>query len=671
MYNNYFVICCGIMSENIIESNSISLFFFIVGLCFFFPLRTYAQWSNNPNENTKLVVETSDPINISTVSDNEGGAFIFWQDKKDGLLNSVYFIHINNYGKVSFRADGKKITGLSGAEENPVGISYMHNSALVLWTDYTFSNSGDIHIQDVQTNGLRLWTDNGVRITNTKNRVSNYSLCVNDSGYVFVSYVSKEPSITGSYKIMVQKINPNGKLLFGNGGKGVFISKDRKSTTSIIPDDSSGAFVFWIGNRGNKSIVFAQHVDSTGKPTWGTKPENISALSGNVLTFITKRYEGNNAYIAWQLQKSNKDVYHQIINENGKCLWPSGGKPVTDLKGSQVNPQAFISGSTIFLSWTNEQGNDKDIYLQKFNKEGNPLWNKTGLPVIKFHGDQFGQKIIGDDKGGVILSWIDRRVDSTLANIFIQKINKNGKNLWDSLGLAVSLNYNTPKSYLSLVSDDKGGAIAIFKNTRNKINNIYGQKIFNSGTYVSQIVGFNTQILNDTVIVSWYAANEQNYQIYKLERASQTEADSMNWVVIDSLQSSGKSKVMQYQFADVPDVTGTLYYRVIQSDSLGNEQVSDISRINYFGTPSTTVVAQNIPNPFSDSTKISFYLPKKADVTVEFFNERVDKISEINKSFPAGENYIVFYSKGLKPGIYFYRFKAGNFVDVKKMVITQ
>ncbi len=659
------------MSEHLTGFKFINLFYFIIGLCFLVPLRTFAQWSNNPNENTKLVIGTSNPINISAVSDNNGGSFVFWQDKKDGLVNDVYFIHIDNDGKVSFRADGKKVTGLSGSEENPVCVSYMPNSALVLWTDYTFSNSGDIYIQDVQNNGLRLWTENGVRITNTNNHVSDYSLCVNDSGYVFVSYVSKDPSITGAYKIMVQKISRRGNLLFNKGGVDVFNSQDRKNATSIVPDDSSGAFVFWIGTSGNKSMVFAQHINSKGKPTWGIKPENISGPSRSVLTYISKKFEYNYVYIAWQLQKSQKDIYHQIINYNGKNLWPKGGRLVTNLKGSQINPQPFVSDSTIFLSWTNELQKDEDVYLQKFNKVGKPLWKKNGLPVIKFRGNQFGQKIIGDGKGGAIISWIDRRVDSTFANIFIQRINGKGKNVWDSLGLAVSLNYNTPKSYLSLVPDEKGGAIAIFKNTRHKQNNIYGQKIFNSGTYASQIIGFNTQIENDTILVTWYSANELGSTIYILERASKIEPDSTNWVVIDSLQSSGKMKVMQYQFADVPDTTGTLYYRLIQTDTAGNKQMSEISRINYFGISSVIVVAQNTPNPFSDSTTISFYLPKPADVTVDFFNEHINKISEINKSFNAGENHIEFYSQGLKPGIYFYRFKAGNFVSVKKMVLTR
>ncbi len=670
MYHNYFYTVTGTLLENLTVPNYANYILLLVFLCVFLSAVTFGQWSNNPSINTKLVIQTSDPINISAVGDDNGGSFIFWQDNKNGFQNEVYFMHLESNGRVSFRADGKRITSLEGPEENPVGVKYLSNSALVLWTDYSLSGTGNLYIQDVQSDGTFLWPDEGIRLTSSGSHASDYSLSVNDSGYVFVSYVLKEPGITGDYRIMAQKISPGGKLLFKSEGELVYSSQTRKSMTTVIPDDGSGAFILWVESTGSRSTIFAQHIDYTGKPTWLKSPESISSVSHNVLTYVAKKFPSGEVYVVWQMQKSNKDIYHQLINEKGKDLWSAGGRLVTSISGNQVNPQALISNSTIFLSWTNEHGNDKDVYIQKFNKEGKPLWNKAGLPVIKYRGEQFGQKIMSDGRDGAIVAWIDGRVDSTYADIYAQRINKNGKSVWDSLGLPVASNYNTAKSYLSLVPDESGGAIAIFQNTRHSKKDIYGQRIFYTGTYASQIVGFNTQIQNDSILISWYSANERGSTVYTIERAAQSEEDSLNWKAIGRINSSGKSPVMLYRFADYPDVTGTLYYRIIQYDSAGDKQTSDISRINYFGASSDVVVAQNSPNPFSDSTTISFYLPEAGDVTVEFFDDHVEKISEVDKSFPAGENQIVFYSQGLKPGIYFYRFKVNNFVDVKKMVIT-
>lgn len=79
------------------------------------------------------------------------------------------------------------------------------------------------------------------------------------------------------------------------------------------------------------------------------------------------------------------------------------------------------------------------------------------------------------------------------------------------------------------------------------------------------------------------------------------------------------------------------------------------------------MLAQNSPNPFSDSTKISFYLPDDEEVTFEFFNSNIEMIKQIDDiEYPAGKNEIVFNAYDLPAGIYFYKLKVGKFVDVKK-----
>ncbi len=632
--------------------------------------KSFAQWTNSTSHNTKIVINTNNPFDISSTSDKNGGAFIFWQDNKNGFPYQIYFMHVDASGKISFRADGKHVSGLYGAQENPVCTETRPNTAVVMWKDLTFSSSGNLFVQKIEDNGNCLWTKDGIQITTGNESVSEYSIASDPAGFVYTSFVSKGAAVTSEYKVKMQKISPEGKTLFSSNGINIYSSMKRKSMTSIVPDDSGGAFIFWLDYKNNKSEILAQHVDTAGKLLWGKNPEVISNISHNVITYVVKKSGPKTIYVVWQTQKSDKDMYHQLINYKGKSLWKAGGKLVTDLKGNQINPQVVVSDSSFILSWTNETGNDNDVYIQKFNRAGTPIWNKTGVPVIKYHGEQFGQKMVSDGKNGVIVAWVDRRADSLLANIYAQKINERGNTEWDSLGLEVASNYNSPKSYLSLIPDGNGGAIVIFKNTRKDGNEIYAQKVFNSGTFVSQIIGFKTSIKGDSVRISWYAANERGATSYTIERASQTQIDSLKWDDIDTIESNGISNAASYLYYDVPQITGTLYYRVIQVDTQGNKQVSDISRVNYFAASSNVVVAQNAPNPFSDSTVISFYLPDSASVTVDFFDFHIDKISEIDKSFPAGKNKIVFYSKGLSPGIYFYRFKVGKFVDVKKMVIT-
>ncbi|MHB8851930.1 MAG: hypothetical protein ACYC6P_01075, partial [Ignavibacteriaceae bacterium] len=119
---------------------------------------SFAQWVSNPALNTSLAIETVDPINISAISDRNNGAFVFWQDNKFGFQNEIFFMHVDESGRISFRADGKKITNLLGQAENPVCTASLPNSAVVIWKDFARSKNGDLLAQRVSQNGTLLWT---------------------------------------------------------------------------------------------------------------------------------------------------------------------------------------------------------------------------------------------------------------------------------------------------------------------------------------------------------------------------------------------------------------------------------------------------------------------------------------------------------------------------------
>jgi len=67
-----------------------------------------------------------------------------------------------------------------------------------------------------------------------------------------------------------------------------------------------------------------------------------------------------------------------------------------------------------------------------------------------------------------------------------------------------------------------------------------------------------------------------------------------------------------------------------------------------------------------------FFLPGETEISLKFFSSSLESIYEINnQAYPAGKNEIYFSADNLEPGIYFYKFEADDFVDVKKMVITK
>ena len=89
-------------------------------------------------------------------------------------------------------------------------------------------------------------------------------------------------------------------------------------------------------------------------------------------------------------------------------------------------------------------------------------------------------------------------------------------------------------------------------------------------------------------------------------------------------------------------------------------------------TPRVFSLAQNYPNPFNPLTKIKFALPRVDKVKIELYNtigQRVEIL--LNQHMNAGYHEVEFNAQNLSSGIYFYSIKAGEFQDVKKMVLLR
>jgi len=88
--------------------------------------------------------------------------------------------------------------------------------------------------------------------------------------------------------------------------------------------------------------------------------------------------------------------------------------------------------------------------------------------------------------------------------------------------------------------------------------------------------------------------------------------------------------------------------------------------------PETYRLYSNYPNPFNPLTRIKFALPEPEHVELIIYNIIGQKIvTPIKKTMNAGEHEIDFNADNLSSGIYYYKLHAGEFQDVKKMVLLK
>ncbi|MEO6693778.1 MAG: T9SS type A sorting domain-containing protein [Ignavibacteria bacterium] len=81
---------------------------------------------------------------------------------------------------------------------------------------------------------------------------------------------------------------------------------------------------------------------------------------------------------------------------------------------------------------------------------------------------------------------------------------------------------------------------------------------------------------------------------------------------------------------------------------------------------------QNYTNPFNPSTNINFSIPKSLFVTLKVFNIMGKEISRlVNENLNPGVYSFEFNAEDLASGMYFYKFTAGEFSEVKKMTMIK
>jgi hypothetical protein len=81
---------------------------------------------------------------------------------------------------------------------------------------------------------------------------------------------------------------------------------------------------------------------------------------------------------------------------------------------------------------------------------------------------------------------------------------------------------------------------------------------------------------------------------------------------------------------------------------------------------------QNFPNPFNPTTTIKYAIPKAEFVTIIIYDITGREIIKlVNEYKQAGYHSVIFNGSNLASGVYFYRIEAGNFVQVKKMLLIK
>jgi hypothetical protein len=253
--------------------------------------------------------------------------------------------------------------------------------------------------------------------------------------------------------------------------------------TQIINDGMGGAIIVWMDERNGDLDIYAQRINSTGDIQWNANGIPICNANHNQYDpQITSDGEGG-AIIVWYdfRNEIDYDIYAQRINSTGEIQWNLNGKAICTETGNQMKPKIISDGlGNMIIIWHDSRsGVDKDIYAQKINLTGEGLWTDNGTTVCTASNDQVDLELTDDEEGGAIIVWRDYR-NNVNNDIYAQRINSTGFNQWNANGTVIC-NEDRDQYESDIISDNQGGAIITWTDKRNGPGDIFAQRINSTG----------------------------------------------------------------------------------------------------------------------------------------------------------------------------------------------
>jgi len=170
--------------------------------------------------------------------------------------------------------------------------------------------------------------------------------------------------------------------------------------------NDGGAIYVWSDTKTGGRDLYAQKVDAQGNLPWGDPLVVDDKFDRQEDPVITKTSDGN-FIIAWIEYSFDQDgdVYAQKINTNGQLLWQQGGVPVCTLVGNQISLNIEPDGAGgAYIVWEDARNPSKDLYGQRIDNNGNPVWTLDGNPIGNGPGNEGQNTMWADGEGGLIIA---------------------------------------------------------------------------------------------------------------------------------------------------------------------------------------------------------------------------------------------------------------------------
>jgi hypothetical protein len=459
-----------------------------------------------------------------------------------------------------------------------------------------------------------------------------------------------------------------------------------------------GDYVYIFGGQANNSMAVAYNIPTN---TWVASTICTDpAYNAAFCVTNTDLYKLSGTGAVTTFEKFTPDG-------SGTGTWSVLAGGSTDIMNAQ-NTMAWDGGDNIYVHSSNYSTTSPASYLSRYSISGNSWINLTPTTLIKrYAGLQFFNGIlyligglvpIGGDQ--MACAKYDPTTDtwSSIASLpeavnfckwsttkvpsYIVLVGSGGG--YTTYPSNPKIFYYDPVTdtwtYDSDTPEERGLALGFFMPGLAKLFFGGGNMGGSSSNYQTdcwdgdatfipvELVSFSTFVTGNSVQLNWQTATETNNSGFAIERSR----DNATFSQVGFVPGFGTTtEPKSYSYTDNLVQSGIYYYRLRQVDYDGSTEYSNTIEAE-ISNPQKFELVQNYPNPFNPSTTIKFTIPEKEFVSLKVYDVMGNEVSVLlNEEKEDGTHTIEFNASNLASGTYFYKLQAGNFIEIKKMLLLK
>jgi hypothetical protein len=474
------------------------------------------------------------------------------------------------------------------------------------------------------------------------------SMAIDGSGTPYVAYMDWG----NNYGATVMKYSAGSWQPVGSPN----FSGGEVANTSIAIDGNGTPYVAYqdVGNSSQKATV--RKYNGANWVVVGS-----AGFSAGLASYISIAIDGNGTpYVAYS--DYSVSPYKATVKKYNGTSWVDVGSAGGFSAGTASYISMAIDGSgTPYVAYRDYYEYPNKATVKKYNGTS---WVDVGLAGGFSAGSASYISMAIDGSGTPYVAYLDY-------NEYPNKVTAKKYNgtSWVDVGSAGGFVSTNLAAFISITIAPNGIPVVAYQdgaNSNNATVKKYSQS--QSDPLPVELTSLTASISGRIIMLNWQTTTEVNNCGFEVER----KTANSSWQQIGFVQGHGNSNSLkEYTFID-KQIGGTKFqYRLKQIDNDGKFEYSKEIEVELI-LPNNYTLEQNYPNPFNPSTVISYSLPSASNVKLIVYNTIGQTVNVLENGYKNAGNYSIQFNGGNLPGgIYFYRLEAGQFSQVKKMMLVK